>query len=159
MNNVIGSDNPYSFDERQLLREIAGLLIPVSSEYDVPGADDESIFNKILVSIIAEASYIKPKLNELQSLAKDRHDAVFTDLSQIDKTTLLRDQANFSLLQRLISPTAAAYYQDGRVLETIGLKSTPPFPGGHEIEEGDWSLLDPVKAQEPFYRKVPKQGT
>ena len=39
---------------------------------------------------------------------------------------------------------------------SIDLKSTPPFPGGHEIEQGDWNLLDPVKARAPFYRRVEK---
>ena len=157
MSNVIGSDNPYSDDERQLLREIAGLLIPASSEYGIPGADDEHIFNNILISIISLAPTLKPKLQDLQVLAEERHGPDFLSLSQVDKTTLLRDQINYALLQHLIAATASAYYQDGRVLETIGLKSTPPFPGGHDIEQGDWSLLEPVKARAPFYRKVPSR--
>jgi hypothetical protein len=157
MSNVIGSDNPYSDDERQLLREIAGLLIPASSEYGIPGADDEHIFNNILISIISLAPTLKPKLQDLQVLAEERHGPDFLSLSQVDKTTLLRDQINYALLHHMITATAGAYYQDGRVLETIGLKSTPPFPGGHDIEQGDWSLLEPVKARAPFYRKVPSR--
>lgn len=157
MSNLIGSDNPYSDDERRLLREIAGLLIPASSEYGIPGADDERIFDNILVSIIRLAPTLKPKLHDLQALAEERYGPDFLNLSQVDKTTLLRDQINYAFLKHLITATATAYYQDGRVLETIGLKSIPPFPGGHDIEQGDWSLLEPVKARAPFYRKVPSR--
>ena len=55
------------------------------------------------------------------------------------------------------APCFGSRENDRKMLDlSIDLKSTPPFPGGHEIEEGDWSLLDPVKARAPFYRRVEK---
>ena len=46
------------------------------------------------------------------------------------------------------------YYRDDRVMVSLGLEPRPPFPKGHEIEQGDWSLLDPVRARKPFWRPV-----
>jgi hypothetical protein len=39
-------------------------------------------------------------------------------------------------------------------MHSLGQEPRPPFPKGHTVEQGDWSLLDPVKARQPFYRRV-----
>jgi len=39
------------------------------------------------------------------------------------------------------------YYRDDRVLRSLGLELRAPFPKGHVLPEGDWSLLDSVKAR------------
>ena len=152
MRAVIASDSPYSHEEREVLRQVAGILIPASDEYGVPGADDETIFARILVLATERAESIKSGVDALNELARKRHDEDFVGLNDAQRTALLRDEASSTFLRRMIHCTATSYYQDGRVLESIDLKSTPPFPGGHEIEEGDWSLLDPVKRRAPFYR-------
>ena len=41
------------------------------------------------------------------------------------------------------------YYRDDRVVRSLGLELRAPFPKGHVWQEGDWSLLDPVKARPP----------
>ena len=156
MPDLIASDNPFSTQERAVLRKVAGTLIPASDEYGIPGADDETIFDRILVLATERAESIKSGVGALNALARERHDKDLLDLNDAQRIALLRDEASWTLLRRMIHCTATPYYQDGRVLESIDLKSTPPFPGGHEIEEGDWSLLDPVKARAPFYRRVEK---
>ncbi len=152
MRDVIASDNPYSIEEREVLRQVAGVLIPASEEYSVPGADDEVIFARILVLATKRVESVRSGIEALNSLAKARHDEGFPGLDKAQQTALLRDAASASFLRQMIHCIATSYYQDGRVLASIDLKSTPPFPGGHEIEQGDWSLLDPVKARAPFYR-------
>ena len=156
MRDVIASDNPYSIEEREVLRRVAGILIPASDEYGIPGADDEAIFARILVLATERAESIKSGVDALNALARERHDEGFVGLNDAQRTALLRDEASSTFLRRMIHCTATSYYEDGRVLESIDLKSTPPFPGGHEIEQGDWTLLDPVKARAPFYRRVEK---
>jgi hypothetical protein len=47
------------------------------------------------------------------------------------------------------------YYRDDRVMRSLGMEVRPPFPKGFELEQGDWSLLDPVRARRPFFREVP----
>jgi hypothetical protein len=46
------------------------------------------------------------------------------------------------------------YYRDDRVLRSLGLELRPPFPKGYELEAGDWSLLDPVKARPSVLRRT-----
>lgn len=154
MPDVIASDSPYSIEERDVLRRVAGILIPASEEYRVPGADDEAIFARILGLASERAESIRTEVEALQTRAKERHDESFLELNGAQQTVLLRDEETSGFLGQMIHCTATAYYEDGRVLQSIDLKSTPPFPGGHEIEPGDWSLLDPVKARAPFYRDV-----
>ena len=46
------------------------------------------------------------------------------------------------------------YYRDDRVMRSLGQEPRPPFPRGHVVEQGDWSLLDPVRKRSPMYRVV-----
>ena len=158
MADVIASDSPYSIEERDLLRRVAGILIPASEEYGLPGADDEAILARLLVLASEREESIRPEIGALQARAMERHDKGFLELNGAQQTALLRDEETFRFLGQMIPCTATAYYEDGRVLQSIDLKSTPPFPGGHEVEQGDWSLLDPVKARAPFYRESRKKA-
>ena len=45
------------------------------------------------------------------------------------------------------------YYRDDRVVRSLGLEARPPYPKGHVLKEGDWSLLDPVRARTPMWRR------
>jgi hypothetical protein len=47
----------------------------------------------------------------------------------------------------LVRVVLQCYYRDDRVLRSLGLESRAPFPLGYTLEQGDWSLLDPVKAR------------
>ena len=40
----------------------------------------------------------------------------------------------------------------GSVVEGLGLEDRPPYPKGYEVEAGDLSLLDPVRARPKLYR-------
>jgi hypothetical protein len=46
------------------------------------------------------------------------------------------------------------YYRDDRVVRSLGLEPRPPYPKGHVLEQGDWSLLDPVRARPPMWRRA-----
>jgi hypothetical protein len=39
-------------------------------------------------------------------------------------------------------------------MHALGQEPRAPFPKGHVVEQGDWSLLDPVRARKPLYRRV-----
>jgi hypothetical protein len=47
----------------------------------------------------------------------------------------------------LVRVVLQCYYRDDRVLRSLGLELRAPFPKGYVLEEGDWALLDPVKAR------------
>lgn len=44
------------------------------------------------------------------------------------------------------------YYRDDRVLRSLGIEPRPPFPQGHVVEQGDWSLLDAVRDRPKLWR-------
>jgi hypothetical protein len=46
-----------------------------------------------------------------------------------------------------------AIYRNDRVVRSLGLDPRPPHPRGHELEDGDWPLLDPVRARAPMWRR------
>jgi len=47
------------------------------------------------------------------------------------------------------------YFRGDRMERSLGLESRPPFPKGHVLEPGDWSLLDPVRTRPKMWRGVP----
>ena len=65
----------------------------------------------------------------------------------------MRDNGGQSLiyLERII---LQCYYRDDRVMRSLGLEVRPPYPKGFEVEQGDWSLLDPVRARPKLYREI-----
>jgi hypothetical protein len=148
MGNV--PDSGLSAAERRDLRRIAGLMIPADAEYGVPGADDEQIFADILRSLGRDIALVKTALAELAALGN----APFADL---DAATAEAVAATFHARG---GPVALAlgrsilqcYYRDDRVLISLGLEARPPFPKGHVLEQGDWSLLDAVRTRPKLWR-------
>ena len=65
-----------SMDERRSLRCLAGLMIPASPEYRVPGADDDTIFADIVASLGRDAAAVGEAMRYLNALAG----GVFADL-------------------------------------------------------------------------------
>jgi hypothetical protein len=66
--------------------------------------------------------------------------------SVIAEKFLLRTDRAAAALGRVI---LQCYYRDDRVLLALGLEPRAPFPKGNVLEQGDWSLLDAVRAR-PF---------
>lgn len=61
---------------------------------------------------------------------------------------------NPALATSLGAVIARCYYRDDRVMRSIGMEVRAPYPEGYQIEEGDWSLLDPVRKRGKIYRDV-----
>jgi hypothetical protein len=128
-------------------------MIPASAEYGVPSAGDDAIFADILQSFGRDTEHVLAVLRMLDEMAG----GVFADLEPARREAAaaqLRASGGESLmyLSRII---LQCYYRDDRVMRSLGLEPRPPFPMGFEVEQGDWSLLDPVRARPKFYREVP----
>jgi hypothetical protein len=134
------------------LRCLAGLIIPASAKYEVPGADDDTIFADIVNSIGRDRNDVRAALGNLRMLAGGPFTALDT-ARRGDVAAMLRGDGGSPLgvLTRLV---LLCYYRDDRVMVSLGLEARPPFPKGHVLEQGDWSLLDPVRARKPFWRPV-----
>jgi hypothetical protein len=135
------------------LRALVGLMIPPSAEYQVPGADDDRIFADIVATLRAHAALARDAIARLDDLAggsfADR-DAAGREAAALDFRTAAK-----SLAALLVSVTVQCYYRDDRVMVSLGMEPRPPFPKGFEVEQGDWSLLDPVRARPKMYRPAP----
>ncbi len=135
------------------LRCLVGEMIPASDEYQVPGADDERIFADIVATLRPHSRLAADALEALAQAAG----GCLADLqgtARADAITAFR-AGRGALVSLLVSVTVQCYYRDDRVMRSLGMEPRPPFPKGFEVEQGDWSLLEPVKARAPMYRQVP----
>jgi len=140
-------------DETADYRCIAGMIIPASEKYAVPGADDDLIFADIIKSIGRDEADVKTALAKARSLAGGPLSALDAASRDSVADRLRAEGGNpVAILTRIV---LLCYYRDDRVMISLGLEPRPPFPKGHVLEQGDWSLLDPVKARKPFWRQVP----
>jgi hypothetical protein len=138
--------------QRDNLRILCGLIIPASEKHHVPGADDPAIQADLLATLGRDAALLREALDQaarlaggqLAMLAPDRQQAVATELRVAGGPAV-------ATLARVVLQT---YYRDDRVVRSLGLEPRPPFPKGHVLEDGDWSLLDPVRARPPLWRRA-----
>ncbi|MDP1838539.1 MAG: hypothetical protein Q8N31_12765 [Reyranella sp.] len=136
--------------EARDLRALAGLMIPASATYKVPGADDDLIFADIIKNLERDTEDARTALAHLAKLAG----GAFADLSEdrrrdVAATFKKEGGAPLFALNRVV---LLCYYRDDRVMRSLGQEPRSPFPKGHEVEQGDWSLLDPVKKRAPIWR-------
>jgi hypothetical protein len=138
--------------EARDLRALASLMIPASATYKVPGADDDLIFADIVKSLERDTEDTRTALAHLARLAG----GAFADLPpdrrrDVAATFKKEGGAPLFALNRVV---LLCYYRDDRVMRSLGQEPRSPFPKGHIVEQGDWSLLDPVKKRAPIWRQV-----
>jgi hypothetical protein len=146
------TDDALSPAEAHDLRALAATIIPASAAYGVPGADDEKVFADILASLGRDRDDVRAALVRLAALSGGS----FADLSpgrRTEAASALRAEGG-SALAALVRVVLLCYYRDDRVMRSLGQEPRAPFPKGHVVEQGDWSLLDPVRARPPIWRRV-----
>ena len=149
----MSATNELTSAQRDDLRIVAAMIVPASDEYRVPGADDPAIQADMLTTLGRDTALVTQALDHLARLAGQ-------PLAELD--TAKRDGVAQEF--RATGGTAAAtlvrvvlqcYYRDDRVLRSLGLELRAPFPQGYTLEQGDWSLLDPVRARAGKLRQAP----
>ena len=144
----------FTDDERLAVTALAAMVIPASEEYGVPGADDPAIVDNILVDASRYPEQLKDALAALDALAQKEAGLPYTSVSDVKRkaiTSAFR-KSHVGHAKMFANLTVQGYYRDDRVMRSIGLEARPPHPQGYEVEQGDWSLVDPVKKKAPFYR-------
>src|SRR5438045_3822829 len=124
---MMSAENALSSAQRDDLRTIAALIIPASAEYAVPGADDGAIQADILKTLGRDTEAVRAALDHLARLAGKP----LAELEQAGRDAVAKE-----------------FRASG------GPEVRAPFPKGYTLEEGDWSLLDPVKAKPPALRRA-----
>jgi hypothetical protein len=137
-------------DEIRDLREIAGTMIPADAALGMPGADDPDI----LADIVRSVGRDLPQVREALAAIGSKSGGALAGISQDEREALINGYhadggAPAATLARVI---VGAYYRDDRVLLALGHEARAPFPKGYVVEQGDWSLLDPVRQRTPFWR-------
>jgi hypothetical protein len=135
--------------ESRDLRCVAGMMIPASTEFGAPGADDAAIFADITASLGRDFEGVREALAALG--------AGFGDLDEARRQEVVTSfQAEGGGLSAILTRVILqCYYRDDRVVLSLGLEPRAPFPKGYILEQGDWSLLDPVRTRPKMWRDVP----
>jgi hypothetical protein len=140
----------FSPAETDALRDIAGTMIPADPARGLPGADDPAILADIAKSVGRDL----PRVRAALAAIAERAGGAFATLDRARREALVNDwyAGGGPEATALGRAMLAAYYRDDRVLQAVGHEARAPFPKGHVVEQGDWSLLDPVKRRQPFWR-------
>ena len=149
----MSADETLTQGQRDDLRTVAAMIIPASEEYNVPGADDAAIQADILATLGRDTGMVRAALDHLARLAGK-------PLAELDSAKRDAVAEEFratggAAAAALVRVVLQCYYRDDRVLRSLGYELRAPFPKGYTLEQGDWSLLDPVKARPPSLRRAP----
>jgi hypothetical protein len=146
----MSADNPLTPAQRDDLRAIASVMIPASTQFDVPGADDPVIQADIVATLGRDTVLVREALDQLARLAG--RPLADLDPAQRDAVAVELRAKGGGAVATLTRVVLQCYYRDDRVVRSLGLEPRPPYPKGHVLEEGDWSLLDPVRARRQMWR-------
>ena len=167
--STTATDNPFTESEARTLSTFAGAVIPASSAFDVPGADDPDIAADILATAERYHDAVAAAVKFQDAVATAQYGAAFADLSDADRADFIArsntagglddiesefDRDAIAGQRMLVSIIVQCYYRDDRVMASLDMAPRAPFPQGFEVEQGDWSLLEPVKQRGKIYRPV-----
>ena len=148
----MSDDKTLTSAQRDDLRAVAAMIIPASSEYKVPGADDAAVQADIIATLGRDTAQVSAALDHLARLAGKPLSELDAERREVvAKEFRASGGAPAATLTRVV---LQCYYRDDRVLRSLGLELRPPFPQGYVLEQGDWSLLDPVKKRAPSLRRA-----
>jgi hypothetical protein len=148
----MSADTALTPRQRDDLRNLAAMMIPASFEYKVPGAEDAAIQADILATLGRDTATVCKALDDLARLAvKPLADLDPARREEVARQYRASGGAPAATLARVV---LQCYYRDDRVVRSLGLELRAPFPKGYTLEQGDWSLLDPVKARPSTWRRT-----
>jgi hypothetical protein len=148
----MSASNELTSAQRNDLRNLAAMIIPASDEYKVPGADDPAIQADMLATLGRDTALVAQALDHLARLARKP----LADLDPARRDAVAQEfrASGGEAAATLVRVVLQCYYRDDRVLRSLGLELRAPFPKGYTLEQGDWSLLDPVKGRPANLRRA-----
>lgn len=143
---------PLNNVERTTLKAVARVMIPACKSKNLPGADDDIIFDDILTSLDRDTAAVAEILRKLHSQAGGD----FEQLTSISAGSILyefstKDRANAAVLEQVI---AQCYYRDERVMKAINIEPRAPYPNGYTLMKTNWDLLEPVRGRGKIFRDI-----
>jgi len=138
--------------EKYSLAALCARMIPASAAFKVPGADDTLIQADIAKSLGRDAAAVHRALAHLERISGGSlADLDIEKQEEACATFRAEGGPDLTALGRII---LQCYYRDDRVMISLGMEPRPPFPKGHTLPQGDWSLLDPVRKRGKIWREA-----
>lgn len=140
--------------EECILDAVLVFLIPSNSQKNLPSGRD--IFNKNDF-LKNTPEWFKEAVSKVNTLAQEGFNKNFSDLTENEQQVLLTNNQRklTAFLNNLMVPLITQYYTAGAALKGIGYGDRAPFPDGHEILEGDFTLLEDVYSRGQIYKNTP----
>jgi hypothetical protein len=149
-------DSELTAGEWRDFHRLTGFMVPASAEYGVPGADDAAIFADIVRSLGRDRAAVSRALGLLREIAGGDFAGLDEPAAEAAAMALLgRPEPTMTALGRAV---LQCYYRDDRVMHALGIEPRAPYPEGRVLEQGDWSLLDPVRGRKRMWRDVDRAG-
>jgi hypothetical protein len=136
------------------LNEIIGAMLPGDSALGMPSAAevDFDIYLKQhrLESLATDFIII------LNKVCEEKYSQNFFELDAVQKLQAINEckLVNVRVFSAMVNHVLKAYYTAPCVLMKIGAGSVPPFPRGNQIDQDDWTILEPVFERGQIYREV-----
>ncbi len=147
---------PLPPEHARLLEEVLDAVIPPSEDGRLPGAGELGTAAALRERAGRDAGLRTVLDQGLAALAARLGAGGLGSLPRADRIAVLESLGEEvpGFLPSLVFHACTAYYQHPRVLEGLGLPGRPPFPEGYDLEPGDLSGLDRVRARGRLYREV-----
>jgi hypothetical protein len=156
--NEAAADLQLTPDQVRTLACVLDELIPPSADGRLRGAGQLG-----LAAAVEQGARERPELGPglleglaaLDERARTRDADGFAGVAASERRALLEQVAAQSpaFLPPLVFQTLVAYYAHPEVLEALGHEPRPPYPKGYDVPATDFSILDPVRGRDPFYRR------
>ncbi len=152
--DTIATDNPFSPAQTETLTTLVRMLIPASAKYFAPGADDPEILADIISTARQHPEVLAAGLDEVNAHTSAVHEAPLAALAPEQATAVAQtlQETSPEFLHALVAITVQCYYRNPRVMQSLNMEPRPPYPQGYELAQGDWAILDPVKARGKVWR-------
>lgn len=153
---VIQTDHPLNEDQKNTLDALLKLVIPASEDGKMPSAAEVGFLEYLVNSEPGFIPQLKQCLDVIIDAVEPAQDKPFSETGERETEALVNKLRSsqgelFNLFTNLV---LSCYYQHDRVMIGIGLEPRPPFPKGNQVEDGDLSLLAPVKQRGEFWRQI-----
>lgn len=147
---------PFTDAQQATLNALMDLMIPASPDARMPAASSLGLYDAPLTMRARPRADLARGLDALATLATSRYGRAFAELDGADAMALVDDMrsSDAAFVTAFTVETMARYVQNDGVMAELGLEPRPHWPQGHEVPQGDWSLLEPVRERGAIWREV-----
>ena len=138
------------------LDALQDLMIPSSTDGRMPSARSLGLYAGGAGLAPKDAALFAAGLAQVEARAQAAHRVPFAQLPAANAMAVVDEMRaqHSEFIQLFMLLTTARYLQNPQVMPLIGLEARPPWPKGHVVAEGDWSLIEMVRARPKLYREV-----